>query len=66
MLAFIEYAVTWLFFMAIIAGICLMVPKIAPKISKLIKQKGASKSIYGLSEDEVEDGKAKSEDKSVE
>lgn len=43
MITIIEYAVTWLFFMAIIVGLCLITPKIAKKIDQwreAKKQKG--------------------------
>lgn len=34
MLTYVKYFVTWVFFMALIAVITLLVPKIAPKIDK--------------------------------
>ena len=32
MMVYFEYAVTWVFFMAIIVGLCLITPKLAKKI----------------------------------
>ena len=32
MIVYLEYAVTWVFFMAIIVGLCLITPKLAKKI----------------------------------
>lgn len=34
MIKYVEYIVTWLFFMVVIAGICLIVPKLAKKIDQ--------------------------------
>lgn len=34
MIVYFEYAVTWLFFMAIIVGLCLITPKLAKKIDQ--------------------------------
>lgn len=34
MMFYFEYAVTWLFFMAIIVGLCLITPKLAKKIDQ--------------------------------
>ncbi len=34
MVKYVEYAVTWLFFMAIIVGLCLITPKLAKKIDQ--------------------------------
>lgn len=58
MLQYIEYAVTWLFFMAIIAGICLLVPKIAPKIGNLFKGKSERKNPYDFGEETELDDKS--------
>ena len=33
-MVYFEYAVTWVFFMAIIVGLCLITPKLAKKIDK--------------------------------
>lgn len=33
-MVYFEYAVTWVFFMAIIVGLCLITPKLAKKIDQ--------------------------------
>lgn len=48
---YFEYIVTWLFFMALIAVICLLVPKIAPKIRGLFGVKPGWKNPYDLGDD---------------
>lgn len=48
MVKVVEYAVTWLFFMAIIVGLCLITPKVAKKIDQwreAKKQKGNNDSL---------------------
>lgn len=62
MLEYIEYAVTWLFFMAIIAGICILVPKIAPKIGKLFKGNKNFKNPYDFGDDQPKTDDTKSFD----
>lgn len=42
MLTYVKYFVTWVFFMALIAVITLLVPKIAPKIDKWRAEKKAN------------------------
>ena len=39
MIKVVEYAVTWLFFMAIIVGLCLITPKVAKKLTNGEKPK---------------------------
>ncbi len=34
MIVYFQYAVTWLFFMSVIVGICLITPKLAKKIDQ--------------------------------
>ncbi len=34
MIKYVEYVITWLFFMAIIVGLCLITPKLSKKIDK--------------------------------
>ncbi len=41
MLIYVKYFLTWLLFMALIAGITLLVPKLAPKIDKWRAEKKA-------------------------
>ena len=52
---YIEYAVTWFFFMGIIAVICLLVPRIAPKIGKIFKGKTTFKNPYDFGEESEKD-----------
>lgn len=54
---YIEYAVTWFFFMGIIAVICLLVPKIAPKIGKIFKGKTTFKNPYDFGDETEPDDK---------
>ena len=41
MIVYLKYAVTWVFFMAIIVGLCLITPKLAKKIDKWREEKKA-------------------------
>lgn len=43
MLTYVKYFITWLFFMALIAVITLLVPKLAPKIDKWRAEKKADR-----------------------
>ena len=43
MLTYIKYFVTWVFFMALIAAITLLVPRLAKKIDKWRAEKKANK-----------------------
>lgn len=47
MLVYLKYFVTWLFFMLLIVGITLLVPKIAPKIDKWRAAKKAQRKAQG-------------------
>lgn len=51
---YLQYAVTWLFFMAIIVGLCLITPKLAKKIDKWRAKKKAEIK----SDDEIDGFKA--------
>ncbi len=56
MIVYFEYAVTWLFFMAIIVGLCLITPKLAKKIDQW---REAKKNRKDLLETQVSDNDEK-------
>ena len=53
MLIYLKYIVTWLFFMLLIVGITLLVPKIAPKIDKWRAAKKAQRKTQGQKQESL-------------
>lgn len=53
MLIYLKYIVTWLFFMLLIVGITILVPKIAPKIDKWRAAKKAQRNTQGQKQESL-------------